>query len=87
VVFFGEPLVPLILQSAYDEAEKCDFLLVVGSSLVVYPAADIPLQAKQSGAKLAIINKDPTPLDDLADYVINDEAGKTLSRIVQFLKS
>jgi NAD-dependent deacetylase len=55
--------------------------------LVVYPAADIPLRAKQSGSRLAIINKDPTPLDDLADYVINDEAGKTLSRIVQFLKS
>jgi NAD-dependent deacetylase len=87
VVFFGEPLAPLTLQSAHEQAEKCDFLLAVGSSLVVYPAADIPLRAKQSGSRLAIINKDPTPLDDLADYVINDEAGKTLSRIVQFLKS
>jgi len=87
VVFFGEPLAPLTLQSAYEEAEKCDFLLAIGSSLVVYPAADIPLRAKQRGAKLAIINKDPTSLDDMADYVINDEAGKTLSRIIQILKS
>jgi NAD-dependent deacetylase len=87
VVFFGESLDPSTLKSAYQEAEKCDFLLAVGSSLVVYPAADIPLRAKQRGAKLAIINKDPTPLDDIADYVINDEAGKTLSRILQILKS
>jgi len=87
VVFFGESLDSLTLQSAYEEAEKCDFLLAVGSSLVVYPAADIPVRAKQKGAKLAIINKDPTPLDGIADYVINDEAGKTLSQILQILKS
>lgn len=82
VIFFGEPLVPQTLQLALKEADNCDFLLVVGSSLVVYPAADIPLRAKQRGAKLAIINKDKTPLDYLADYVMNDEAGKTLTQII-----
>lgn len=58
----------------------------MGSSLVVYPAAEIPLRAKQNGATLAIINKERTPLDDLADYVIHDEAGKALPQIAQKLK-
>ena len=87
VVFFGEALNPQILSQAFAEAEKCDFLLAVGSSLVVYPAAEIPLRAKQNGATLAIINKDPTPLDDIADYVIHDEAGKALPQIAQMLKT
>lgn len=82
VVFFGEPLNPQILHMVYEEAANCDFLLAVGSSLVVYPAADIPLRAKQGGATLVIINKDPTPLDDLADYVIHEEAGKVLPQVV-----
>ena len=87
VVFFGEALNPKILSQAFAEAEKCDFLIAVGSSLVVYPAAEIPLRAKQVGAALAIINKERTPLDDLADYVIHDEAGKILPQIAQRLKT
>ncbi len=86
VVFFGESLNPQVLSIAFKEAEQCDFILAVGSSLVVYPAADIPARAKQSGATLVIINKDKTPLDHFADYVINDEAGKVLPLIVQSLK-
>jgi len=86
VVFFGESLNPQVLRLAFEEAENCDFLLAVGSSLVVHPAADIPRIAKQRGAALAIINKQKTPLDTIADYVINDEAGKILPRIVQSLK-
>lgn len=86
VVFFGEPLDPKILRSAYEEAENCDFILAVGSSLVVFPAVDIPLRAKKRGATLVIINKESTPLDHLADYVMNDEAGKVLPQIVQCLK-
>jgi NAD-dependent deacetylase len=85
VIFFGEMLNPQILRNAYDEAGSCDFLLAVGSSLVVYPAADIPLRAKQAGAKLAIINKGSTPLDSVADYVIDDAAGQVLPRIVSEL--
>lgn len=86
VVFFGEILDSKTISKAYEEAGKSDFLLVVGSSLVVYPAADVPLRAKQAGAKLAIINKGSTPLDSVADYVINDAAGKVLPRIVQSLE-
>jgi NAD-dependent deacetylase len=82
VVFFGEKLDPQILRDAYDAAASSDLLLAVGSSLVVYPAADIPMRAKQAGAKLAIINKDSTPLDTVADYVINEAAGKVLPLLI-----
>jgi len=87
VVFFGESLNPHVLNAAYEKIKTCDFLIAVGSSLVVYPAADIPLRAKQRGALLAIINKDSTPLDHLADFVLHDEAGKILPQIVENLKS
>jgi len=87
VVFFGEMLDPDILNLAYQAASECDLLIAIGSSLVVYPAADIPIQAKQGGACLVIINRDPTPLDHLADYVINDRAGDVLPKIVTTLKS
>lgn len=86
VVFFGEALNPEVLRLAFEEAENCDLLLAVGSSLVVYPAADIPRIAKQKGSTLVLINKQKTPLDVLADYVINDEAGKILPQIIRILK-
>jgi NAD-dependent deacetylase len=85
VVFFGEMLDPQILRDAYDAAASCDLLLAVGSSLVVYPAADIPLRAKRAGAKLAIINKGTTPLDTVADFVIDDAAGKVLPQLINSL--
>ena len=85
VVFFGESLDPQVLRIAYEEVGQSDFVLAVGSSLVVYPAADIPVRAKQGGATLVILNKDATPLDHLADYVINDTAGKILPLIVKSL--
>ena len=83
VIFFGEMLDPEILKKAYAAATSCDFLLAVGSSLVVYPAADIPMKAKQAGAKLAIINKGGTPLDPVADHTINEAAGLVLPQIAQ----
>jgi NAD-dependent deacetylase len=85
VIFFGESLNPDVIGRAYEEADFCDYLLVVGSSLVVYPAADLPVTARQRGAGLAIINKDPTPMDQLADYVIHEEAGTALPLIVSNL--
>lgn len=86
VIFFGESLNPRVLDQAYQEAGRCDFLLAIGSSLLVFPAADIPVRAKQEGAALAIINKDPTSLDDMADYVIHEEAGKALQQITGCIK-
>ena len=55
---------------------------MLGSSLVVYPAAGFPLLAKRNGAALAIVNREPTEQDDYADLVINDEIGPTLSAVV-----
>ncbi|MFQ6039199.1 MAG: NAD-dependent deacetylase [Candidatus Aminicenantales bacterium] len=78
VIFFGEPLKPEVLESAFREAEKSDVFLVVGSSLVVHPAADLPLRALEGGARLVIINREETPLDEAADFLVHDEAGKIL---------
>jgi NAD-dependent deacetylase len=60
--------------------------MVVGSSLVVQPAASMPLVAKRNGARLVIINRDPTPYDDMADLVIHGQAGPTMAGIVEFIK-
>ena len=55
--------------------------LAIGSSLVVYPAAGFPSLAKRNGARLVIINRDPTPLDAIADLVLHSEIGPTLSAV------
>jgi NAD-dependent deacetylase len=59
----------------------CDLFIAIGSSLVVYPAAGLPLLAKRNGAQLVIINRDPTELDDAADLVINGEIGPLLASL------
>jgi NAD-dependent deacetylase len=66
------------VRRANEEALTCDLFLVIGSSLVVYPAADIPMIAKRNGAKLVILNREPTPLDSYADLVISEEIGEIL---------
>jgi NAD-dependent deacetylase len=80
-ISFGQQLPEDVLQEAFNWAAETDLMFAVGSSLVVTPAATIPVLAKQAGARLVIINRDPTPLDDLADIVIRAEIGPTLSRI------
>ncbi len=67
---------------AIEESMACDLFLAIGSSLVVYPAAGFPALAKESGAALVIVNREPTDLDDLADLVINAEIGPTLDAAV-----
>lgn len=80
-ILFGESLPEDALNKAIIESKNCDTFLVLGSSLVVYPAAHLPIIAKQNSAKLVIINIDPTPLDRIADVVINENASKVLSKI------
>ena len=63
------------------EALACDLFLVLGSSLVVYPAAGFPLLAKDNGARLAIVNREPTDQDVLADLVLHDEIGPVMSAV------
>ena len=67
---------------AQDETMACDLFIVLGSSLVVYPAAGFPRVAKRKGARLVIVNRDPTDQDDDADLVVQAEIGATLSRVV-----
>ena len=62
--------------------EACDLCVVAGSSLVVYPAAGFPEYAKRLGAGLAIVNREETPLDPIADVVVHAEIGPTLGYIV-----
>jgi NAD-dependent deacetylase len=79
VVFFGESLPQEALNKAWQAARACDTFLVVGSSLQVYPAAQIPVTAKENGALLVIINIDSTPLDHIADLVIHERASAVLT--------
>lgn len=81
-ISFGQQMPQEPMQRANDAANGCDLFIAVGSSLVVYPAAGFPLIAKQAGARLVIINRDPTEQDQFADLVINAEIGPTLSRVV-----
>ena len=81
-VLFGEPLPQVALEMAKLAAQNCDLFLVLGSSLVVYPAASIPRIAKRNDAALIIINIDPTPMDDMADIVIHESASKVLSAVI-----
>jgi NAD-dependent deacetylase len=83
---FGEQLPPEALQRALELAKQCDLMLVIGSSLVVNPAAKLPQVAKQGGARVAIINRMPTPLDGIADLVVTGEAGATLDAVVNSLE-
>ncbi len=84
-VSFGQPLPEAALQAAERAARACDLCLVVGSSLVVYPAAYVPIYAAESGAPLAIVNATPTPLDELARLVVRAQAGAVLSAAVAAL--
>ena len=84
-ISFGQAMPEDKMELAGMEAEACDLMIVLGSSLVVYPAAGIPLYAKQHGAKYVIINRDPTEQDGYADLVLNTEIGPTLSEVVENL--
>lgn len=81
-ISFGQAMPEEAMQRANELAQACDLFLVVGSSLVVWPAAGIPLVAKRSGARLVIINNEPTDHDDLADLVIRHDIGETLGPFV-----
>ncbi|SRR5579884_1737008 len=81
-ISFGQMLPVEALAAAERAARECDLCLVIGSSLVVYPAANIPVSAAQHGAPVAIINASPTPLDALAQVVIREKAGVVLPAAV-----
>lgn len=82
VVWFGEALPEDTLEAAFEAARECDVLLSVGTSSVVYPAADIPHAAAQSGAVVVQVNPDQTPLDTVATFSLRGTAGAVLPRLV-----
>ena len=77
-VSFGQAMPEEAMRRARELALGCDLFLAVGSSLVVYPAAGFPALAKRNGARLVIINREPTDLDSIADLVIAGEIGEVL---------
>ena len=84
-VLFGQAMPEDALRRAFDVARATDLMLVVGSSLVVQPAARLPQIAVASGARLAIVNNEPTPLDSLADVVVRSSAGAVLTALADAL--
>jgi len=81
-ISFGQAMPEDKMTRAEEATLNCDLFLAIGSSLVVYPAAGFPVMAKQNGATLVIINRDPTDLDAHADLVLNTEIGPTLGDAV-----
>ncbi len=85
-VSFGQQLPPDVLMEASRWARECDLFVALGSSLQVYPAAGLPELARKHGATFVIINRDPTPLDDLADLVIHAPIGPSLENMITHLR-
>lgn len=81
-ISFGQAMPQDQMQRAAIETELCDLFIVLGSSLTVFPAADFPVQAKRTGARLIIVNRDPTDMDEMADLVIHEGIGDTLTAVV-----
>ena len=82
-VFFGEQLPQKVLEEATHRSSNCDLFIVIGSTLVVYPAAYMPIYATQAGAKLVIINLSSTPMDREAAVLIRAKAGEAMSRMIE----
>jgi NAD-dependent deacetylase len=86
-VFFGESLPQQVLNDAIQHSRHCDLFIVIGSTLVVYPAAYMPMYAVESGAKLVIINLSSTPMDAKAVALITASAGEAMGKIVEKVRS
>jgi NAD-dependent deacetylase len=86
VVNFGQSLPAKDLADAYENSRRCDLFIVAGSSLVVYPAADMPRVALEAGARLVIINQGDTPYDNQASLLFPGQIGEVLPAVVARLK-
>jgi NAD-dependent deacetylase len=82
VVWFGESLPPGEWERAVEASTHADVFLVIGTSAVVYPAAGLAEVAREAGAKLAVVNPEPTPIDPTADWVLHGQAGELLPRLL-----
>lgn len=82
-ISFGQAMPEDKMAQAFTHAGECDLCIVLGSSLVVYPAAYVPVRAVEGGAKLMIINRDETPLDSMAEVVVHDSVSKVLGEMIE----
>jgi NAD-dependent protein deacetylase/lipoamidase len=82
-ISFGQPMPEGPMARAQAETLACDLFLVLGSSLVVYPAAGFPLMAKRNGALLAIVNREPTEQDGYADLVLHEAIGEVMTAVAE----
>ncbi|MBS9476518.1 SIR2 family NAD-dependent protein deacylase [Ancylobacter radicis] len=82
-ISFGQPMPAAAMAQARELTRACDTFLAIGSSLVVWPAAGFPVEAKRHGATLVIINREPTPLDAVADLVIHADIGEVLEAALE----
>jgi NAD-dependent deacetylase len=81
IVWFGDSLFPHVIDSVMEELEKCELLISIGTSAVVYPAAEMPLVAKRAGATLVEINPEETPLSELFDIRLRGTATQMLPQL------
>jgi NAD-dependent deacetylase len=81
-VSFGQAMPGEAMRRAEELTRSCDVFLAIGSSLVVWPAAGFPLMAKRNGAALAIVNREPTEFDDMADLVVRQDIGNVLAPFI-----
>ena len=80
-ISFGQNLKPHEIKRASDFAQNCDLLIAIGSTLLVYPAAGIPAEAKQNNASMALITLSETALDGLFDFVFHEKIGAFMERL------
>jgi NAD-dependent deacetylase len=85
IVFFGELLPEQAIDRAYELARSAGLMLVVGSSLEVFPVAGLPDETLRSGGRVAIVNRGPTPIDDRAAVRLEGSAGEILSALLEEL--
>jgi NAD-dependent deacetylase len=85
-ISFGQSMPEEAMRRARRLAASCDLFLVAGSSLVVFPAATFPSFAKDNGARLVLVNREPTPLDKAADLVIHAEIGEVFSKFTSLFQ-
>jgi NAD-dependent deacetylase len=81
-ISFGQAMPDAAMQRAQELTLSCDLFLAIGSSLVVWPAAGFPLLAKRNGARLVIVNREPTEFDDIADLVVHDDIGMVFEPLI-----
>jgi NAD-dependent deacetylase len=85
-VMFGEPIPPDAISRAFEEARAADCILIVGTSAVVYPAAELPLRVRQNGGSLVEVNPMETPLSRYCEAVLREPAGEVMPRLVEAVR-